>query len=130
MITIRHFTLCLALGLLHPVAYAQDTPIPPTLGKDSPTTGNAVAPGDVPPALPEEPESDSRNLPQADVHIIKRKDATIEEYRVNGQVRYIKIKPVKGPAYYMFDSDGDGVVDTREDDLANPPINRWILKEW
>jgi len=80
-----------------------------------------------PPPLPE----DNRDqLPEPEVTIVHRKDAVIEEYRVNGQLRYAKITPSKGPAYYMVDTDGDGLLDKRDDNLDNPPINVWILHRW
>ena len=81
------------------------------------------------PTLPNE-EEDSRNIPQPEVHIIRKKDVVIEEYRVNGHLRFIKITPSIGNPYYMVDTDGDGVLETREDNFANPPINQWILLEW
>ena len=79
--------------------------------------------------LPNEAD-DSRNIPQPEVRIIRRKDTVIEEYRVNGHLRFIKITPSSGNPYYMVDTDGDGVLETREDNFANPPINQWILLEW
>lgn len=54
----------------------------------------------------------------------------IEEVRINGQLRYIKVTPNKGAPYYFIDTDGDGAVDTRKSDLDNPTINQWILKRW
>ncbi|MGD8483784.1 MAG: DUF2782 domain-containing protein [Thioalkalispiraceae bacterium] len=81
-----------------------------------------------PPPLPDEMVDDE--LPEPEVTIIHRKEAVIEEYRVNGQLRYAKITPTKGPAYYMIDTDGDGQLDKRKDNLDNPPINQWILKRW
>lgn len=79
-----------------------------------------------PPPLPD----DSATLPEPEVTIVHKKDAVIEEYRVNGQLRYAKIKPTRGPAYYMIDTDGDGLLDKRDDNLDNPPINQWILLRW
>jgi len=80
-----------------------------------------------PPPLPEET---SNQLPEPEVTIVHSKEATIEEYRVNGQLRYAKITPSKGPAYYMIDTDGDGLLDKRDNNLDNPPINQWILMRW
>lgn len=82
-----------------------------------------------PPPLPEEPQK-STDIPEPEVNIIHREDRTIEEYRVNGALRYIKIIPSHGPAYYMIDTDGDGTLDQRYNDLENPPFNQWILMEW
>ena len=104
---------------------------PPSMSKeeqDFTTTNNATNVETVP-ALPDETD-DSRNIPQPDVRIIRKKDVVIEEYRVNGHLRYVKITPSVGNPYYMVDTDGDGVLETRNDNFANPPINQWILLEW
>lgn len=101
--------------------------IPPSLNKEEQNftaTSNETAP-----VLPDEAD-DSRNIPQPEVRIIRKKDAVIEEYRVNGRLRFIKITPSVGSPYYMVDTDGDGILETREDNFSNPPINQWILLEW
>ncbi len=82
-----------------------------------------------PPPLPEELEG-YEDVPQPEVTIIQREDRTIEEVRINGQLRYVKVTPNKGVPYYFIDTDGDGAVDTRKNDLDNPTINQWILKRW
>jgi len=104
---------------------AENIPPPPSLDKSKTFSQKAQTP---PPALPE--EDDSRNIPQPEVRIIRKKDVVIEEYSVNGRVRYVKITPTSGNPYYMVDTDGDGVLETRNDNFANPPINQWILLEW
>ena len=108
----------------------EDIPPPPSLNKEEKnfTTKNKVN-NETVPTIPDE-ANDSRNIPQPEVRIIRKKDAVIEEYRVNGRLRYVKITPTVGPPYYMVDTDGDGVLETRENDLDNPPINQWILLEW
>ena len=84
-----------------------------------------------PPPVPDELErGSSESMPEPEVTIVHRKDAVIEEVRIGGQLRYAKITPSSGPAYYMVDTDGDGLLDTRNDNLDNPPINRWILLRW
>ena len=75
-------------------------------------------------------DKEKEHLPEPEVTIIKRKGATIEEYRVNGRLRYAKITPITGPPYYLVDTDGDGDLETRHDDLVNPPIQQWILYQW
>ena len=121
-------TLVLLTLAVTPVYAAEDIPPPPSLD-NSATPAPATITEQVPPSLPQETQ-DSRDIPEPEVRIIKRKDAVIEEYRVNGKLRYVKITPAKGKPYYMYDSNGDGVLESREDDLANPPINRWKLFEW
>jgi hypothetical protein len=81
----------------------------------------------LPPPLPEENRD---SLPEPEVNIIHREDRTIEEYRVNGTLRYIKVIPQKGPPYYFVDTNGDGILDQQFSSLDNPPLNQWILFRW
>ena len=101
-------SLLLAGLFVTPIAFAVDAPPPPPMD-----AGNA-----------DQPEPDDQ------ITIIQKKETTIEEHRVNGQLRYAKITPNKGAPYYMFDSDGDGVLDTRNNNIENPPIQQWILFRW
>jgi len=111
---------------------------PPALPKELKPSGKQTRSKSIlesrPPVAAEEkgPKSDdSRNIPETEVNIIHRKDTTIEEYRVNGRIRYVKIIPKKGKPYYLVDKDGDGELETRHSDLDGiPPINEWILLEW
>lgn len=86
---------------------------------------------EVPPPPPEILEQEKDHLPPPEITIIKRDKMTIEEYRVNGRLRYAKITPVGGKPYYMVDTDGDGDLDTKHHDLNNPPpVQQWILHQW
>ena len=58
-------------------------------------------------------------------------DTVISEFRINGQLYMIRITPTKGVPYYLVDSDGDGQLETRWNDLApNLLIPSWVLKRW
>jgi len=104
--------------------------IPPSLNKEEKAfTATNTSNNEAPPSLPDEAD-DSRNIPQPEVRIIRKKDVVVEEYRVNGRLRFIKITPSIGNTYYMVDTDGDGVLEKREDNFSNTPINQWILLEW
>jgi len=119
--------VCLVSSTL---AYGADAPPPPSL--ETPAAPNNSAPAQpniiVPPDLPK--ETDSRDPIKPEVNIIHRDDATVEEYRIAGRLRYAKIIPKVGKPYYFVDTDGDGTLDTRYNDLENPPLNQWILMEW
>jgi len=65
-----------------------------------------------------------------DITIIQKKDAVVEEFRVNGKLRYAKITPKNDPPYYMYDSNGDGILDATENDPKKAEINQWILMKW
>lgn len=71
------------------------------------------------------------DAPEPEVTIIQSDGKRIEEYRVNGQLYMIKVTPRKGPPYYLVDSDGDGLLETRRNDLASDMLTpQWILFRW
>ncbi len=39
----------------------------------------------------------------------------ITEYRVAGQLRIVKVQPKRGPAFYLYDRNGDGRLDEDKD---------------
>jgi len=53
----------------------------------------------------------------------------IEEYRVAGQLRVVKITPRRGPTYYLVDSDGDGKLDSSKGEGPISPV-QYKLFEW
>ena len=84
---------------------------------------------ELPPELPPElipPEAQSA----PSVTIRRDGENRIEEYRFHGQVYMVKITPSHGVPYYLIDSDGDGELETRRNDLANPPVVQWKLFSW
>lgn len=52
---------------------------------------------------------------------------TITEYRVGNQLRVVEVHPLRGPVYYLYDKDGDGIVDKAGD---NPPQTYFKLFGW
>ncbi len=87
------------------------------------------APVPEPPDLPLPVESDQTMEP--DITIIRKGKNTIQEFRINGQLYMIRVKPDIGPAYYLIDTDGDGNMDVRGSDLDRGlNINQWKLLEW
>jgi len=82
-----------------------------------------------PPPIP--PKVSSEEI-EPGVVITEREGERIEEYSQNGRVYMVKITPVKGPAYYYLDEDGDGQLELRESDRAMNPVQPvyWKVKEW
>ncbi len=77
------------------------------------------------------PEVKQGNVPEPEVTITTSGDNTsVEEYRVNGQIYMVKITPAKGYPYYLIDTDGDGDLDSRRNDLEGRPVSQWILFRW
>ncbi|ALN60282.1 MULTISPECIES: DUF2782 domain-containing protein [Lysobacter] len=47
---------------------------------------------------------------------------TIEEYRVAGQLRVVKVVPARGPTYYLVDENGDGRLDASKGEGTVSPV--------
>ena len=66
---------------------------------------------------------------EPDIRIIRGEDKIITEYRINGQVRAVKVEPDNAPVYYLVDYDGDG--DFEVSDSFEPGyVTQWILFSW
>ena len=88
-----------------------------------------LAPVPEPPELPDPLKSGQAIEPQ--VTIIRRDDALIEEYRLDGRLYMTKITPAAGPAYYLVDRDGDGQMETRMSEIYDDfTVPQWVLFRW
>jgi hypothetical protein len=90
---------------------------------------------DEPAAVPEPPELplpvQSGEEMEPDITIIRKGTETIQEYRRNGRLYMVKIIPQVGPPYYMLDTNGDGEMDVKKNDIdKTSKINMWKLFEW
>jgi hypothetical protein len=81
------------------------------LGGCATTGGNAGSP-----EIPADALATTRAMPNGD---------QITEYRVAGQLRLVKVQPLRGPAYFLQDRNADGRVD---DDNVSPVYFK--LFEW
>ncbi|OGT21150.1 MAG: hypothetical protein A2V90_07160 [Gammaproteobacteria bacterium RBG_16_57_12] len=81
------------------------------------------------PSAPPEQAAEEDLVPQ--VTIIQNDHEVIKEHRVSGKLYMIEINPKKGRTYYLVDTDGDGNLETRYNDLApGIAIPGWVLKRW
>jgi hypothetical protein len=70
------------------------------------------------------------DLADAQVAVRTEKNGdVIEEYRVGGQLRMVKVTPVRGPAYYLIDENGDGRLDRSKGNNDISPVY-WKLYGW
>ena len=98
----------------------------------------AFAVDEQPPRLEAVPEVPELPLPvqsgetlEPDITIIRKGKKTIQEYRSGGRLYMIKVIPDIGPPYYFLDSNGDGTMDVRRDDLnKGSSVNMWKILEW
>jgi len=86
------------------------------------------APAPEPPVLPDPVESGQALEPE--ITIIRGDDATITEYRVNGNLYKVKVVPAIGPAYYLIDHNGDGIMEGRTSIYNDIIVPQWVLFSW
>jgi len=109
----------LATGMVFAEAPPGSEPLPPP--------GLEALPDPVPP--PDDAETDEELEPE--VTIIRRKDATVAEYRINGRLYMVKVTPVVGKPYYFVDRDGDGLMESKMSDIYNPTrVPQWLIFSW
>ena len=53
----------------------------------------------------------------------------VEEYRVAGQLRMVKVTPARGPAFFLIDDNGDGRADRSRGNSSVSPVY-WKLFGW
>jgi hypothetical protein len=82
------------------------------------TLGACASMGDPATALPADAEEATRTESNGDV---------VTEYRVDGRLRALKVTPSRGAPYYLFDRNGDGIVDDERDGVS--PVY-FKLFEW
>ena len=78
------------------------------------------------------PDEDKVNpLENVDINIIKRDGRTIETHSVNGIVYKVKITPKHGVPYYLYDTDGDGSLETSSNrELSETTVQQWKIFQW
>ena len=112
----------LLLGFTAAPVHAQswpEAPPPPELSEDAP-----------PPVLDERARQ-LQMLEEADITLIERPDGVVREYRIAGRLFMVEVVPFVGPRYYLIDTTGDGMLDSRRGRLGDdfvPP--QWILFQW
>ena len=79
---------------------------------------------------PPEPVQSGESL-EPDIRIIQKKDAIIEEYRLNGNLYMVKVIPAVGRPYYLLDQDGDGRMETNMSAIYSDfVVPQWVLFSW
>lgn len=104
-----------ALAALTAAAQAQEPPAPPEPFPEPPSIPSATYRGET-----VEPE----------VTIVETDREIIYEYRVRGRLYMVRVQPQVGPPYYILDTDGDGMLDTRRDRVWSNSVPQWLLFSW
>ncbi|MBD8528167.1 DUF2782 domain-containing protein [Pseudomarimonas arenosa] len=74
----------------------------------------------LPPPVEQAPAVKIRTVDNGDV---------VEEYRVNGRLTMVKVKPRNAPEYTLLDTNGDGRLDKKDAEGPVAPVY-WTLYEW
>jgi hypothetical protein len=75
---------------------------------------------------------DDPNVDLADAQVAVRTEKNgdvIEEYRVGGALKMVKVVPARGPTYYLIDENGDGRLDSSKGEGPVSPVY-WKLYGW
>lgn len=105
------FILAAALGATWSGAAVADT------GKDVP----------IPKKLPSPPSAEG--APTVTIRASNNGDR-IEEYREGGKLYMVRITPVRGKPYYLYDDDRDGRLDRTDADRHSVAPVYWTIYEW
>lgn len=110
---------CVLIGVAFAAAPPKPAaPLPPGL-IEVPEDDGAV-PLISPAATPEEPE----------IRIRSEGDTTYEEYRREGRVYMIRVKPRIGPPYYLIDNTGEGRFLRHDGPLPNNAPAQWRIYQF
>jgi len=123
-----------AAAVLAGGVFAQTTAVPPPLPAN-------IAPPPLPPAAePTPPPAAGSPAPleeyrggtddEPQVTIIRKETETVEEVRVGGVLRYVRVTPRIGRPYYLVPS-SNGQNFTRQDSLGSGlSVPMWLLFSW
>ena len=110
----RIVPVALFAALLTGSAFAQPAPPPPPL----PAEGATPAPFAGEPSL--EPE----------VTIIRRDNETLEEVRIGGELRYVRVTPLHGRPYFLVLDPNGGQFIRRYSLDTTVKVPMWMLLSW
>ncbi len=90
----------------------------------------AEEPSAPPPDLPEKIElpPSPESAPTVTIRKIDNGDV-VEEYRSEGRITMIRVRPLRGPAWTVHDANGDGRLDRKDVEGPVAPVY-WTLYEW
>jgi len=106
---------------------------PPTDVHDSQYARETIDTGSEDTDLKEELSAPEEVEGGAEVRSFMRKDgAEVTEYSMKGKVYMVRVQPTGSlPAYYLYDSDGDGVFEKRlPGGYKRPSPPMWIIKKF
>lgn len=67
---------------------------------------------------------------EPDINITESGGNVVYEYRVRGMLYMVRVQPQIGPPYYLYDLNGDGIIDAQERSSRNTAVPQWVLFQW
>lgn len=126
-------TILISLMLLPLAALAQTAPPPPADPTVPPETTSSTTLVDdredepLPEKIIEPPPPEAE--PAVSIRTDGRTGDVVEEYRQNGKVYMVKVRPERGIPYTLMDTNGDGRLDESDGDGPVRPVY-YTLYEW
>lgn len=77
-----------------------------------------------------EPSPVTGEAVEPEITITESGDNLVYEYRVRGVLYMVRVQPQFGPPYYLYDLNGDGLIDTQDRSPHNTALPQWVLFEW
>lgn len=105
------------VAILASAAFAQPAPPPPPLPPEGSYSGAAPA-----------PSADAEFEPQ--VTIIRRDTETLEEVRIGGELRFVRVTPRHGRPYYLVPDQNGNQFIRRESLDTSVKVPMWVLFSW
>jgi hypothetical protein len=98
----------------------------------STAAGQSIAPP--PPPLESVPDAPSGAPPDPDlepqVTIIQKDQDTVEEVRMSGQLRFIRVTPFHGRPYYLIPDNGPNQFIRRDSLDSGLKVPMWVILSW
>ncbi len=82
------------------------------------------------PAPEAPPQVESGEVLEPEVTIVESDKGKIYRYSINGKIYMVKVVPTSGAPYYFIDSNGDGQLDARADDIKEASVQQWEILSW
>ena len=120
---LRPLALAAALALIAPPLAAQDSAPAPVA--DAPAEKAQDVP--IPEKIPSPPSEEAG--PTVTIRSSDNGDR-IEEYREGGRVVMVRITPLRGKPYYLYDDDRNGRLDRTDADRHTVAPVYWTIYEW
>lgn len=123
-------SVVLALTLAVGISYAQEEGSVEGQSVDGQSVESGSVEGGFLQAPTVEPSPVTGESVEPEITITESGGDIVYEYRVRGTLYMVRVQPQTGPAYYLYDLNGDGAIDAQDRSSRNSSIPQWVLFRW